>query len=82
MGSWPTVIPDRVPPFGPGPKFLIREPVSLALGEDRQRVASMTVREMTQQICQRRLEFNDVMRKNLVDLESIEKAKCRRKIIR
>ena len=76
MGSWPTVIPDRVQPFGPGPKFLIREPLSLALGEDRQKVASMTVREMTQQICQRRLEFNDVTRKNLVDLESIEKAKC------
>ena len=76
MGSWPTVTPDRVPPFGPGPKFLIPEPLSLALGEDRQRAASMTVREMTQQICQRRLEFNDVTRKNLADLESIEKAKC------
>ena len=77
MGSWPTVTPDRVPPFGPGPKFLIREPIILAKApEDRQRAASITVREMTQQICQRRLEFNDVMRKNLVDLESIEKAKC------
>lgn len=76
MGSWPTVTPDRVAPSGPGPKFLIREPVSLALDEDRQRAASITVRKMTQQICQRRLEFNDVVSKKLVDLESIEKAKC------
>ena len=76
MGSWPTGTGDRVLPVVAGPNFSIGEPVCPAVGEDGPRV-SLTVKEMTQQVCQRRLEYEDTTRKNLLDPESIEKAKCK-----
>ena len=76
MGSWPIVTCDGVPSGGPGPKFLICEPLGPVVGEGGSSV-SITVREMTQQVCHRRLEFDDAITRNLVDSESIEKAKCK-----
>ena len=73
MGSWPIPVPcDGLVTGRPGPKFLIREPQGPAVNGQS---VSKSVRELAQQVCHWRLAFEDAMRKNLVNLESTQKAK-------
>ena len=80
MGSWQTPFQassySGVVPRPPGPKFVLLKPLGPVVGKSGP-IASVSVREMIQQVCLRRLEFKDVVGKRMVSPDSIEKAKTK-----